>query len=270
MNVQRTSVWLFQKAIHLWLLVFFFSALGTAEWLWDFPISPPLPVPDRLGWLTHFLSAKGSQASVYVAVLLLVLFSLYNLFRPVQWWSALFVWLCYTNLMNLAWMAGSGGQQLMANVLFWNIFLSLVRDTAIREIASSSAFWIIRVQLVLAYLVTGIYKLTGSSWLDGTAVGIAVTDSAFGPEWLAHFSVITMLLTWAVLALQFVVPTAVWFRRTTLPVLIIGAIFHLATAVFMGIPEMAFAFIAIYPIWLSDEESERVISFVPTAKLIHR
>jgi len=239
MNVPWTSVWLFQKAIHLWLLGFLFSALGTAEWLWDFPISPPLPVPDKLGWVTHFLSAKGSQASVYVAVLLLVLFSLYNLFRPVRWWSALLVWLCYTNLMNLAWMAGSGGQQLIANVLFWNIVLSLGRENALREIASTSAFWIIRLQLVLAYFVTGICKLTGSAWLDGSAIGIAVSDSAFGPEWLASFSVVSLLLTWAVLALQFVLPLAVWFGRSRVPLLIIGAIFHIATALFMGIPEMA-------------------------------
>ena len=258
MNAQWTSVWLFQKMIHLWLLGFLFSALGTAEWLWVYPVSPPLPVPGRLSWVTHFLSANGTEGLVQLALVMLVLLSIYNLFRPMRWWSALVVWLCYTNLMNLAWMAGSGGQQLMANVLFWNILLSLGRENARSEIASTSAFWIIRIQLILAYFVTGIYKLTGTSWLDGTAVGIAVTDGAFGPEWLAHFSVITMLITWSVLALQFILPVAVWFRRTRVPILLIGATFHLATALFMGIPEMAFAFIAVYAIWLSDAESARV------------
>ncbi|HQX31743.1 MAG: hypothetical protein IPF95_17215 [Flavobacteriales bacterium] len=258
MNVQWTSVRFYEKAIHLWVLGFLLSALYSAEWLWLYPISPPLPVPGKLGWVTHFLSAKGSEGSVYLAVVLLVILSLYNLFRPFRWWSALVVWLCYTNLMDRAWMAGSGGQQLVANVLFWNIFLSLGRENALHELASTSAFWMIRIQLILAYFVTGIYKLTGTSWLDGTAVGIAVSDSAFGPAWLADFSMITVLLTWSVLALQFLLPIAVWFCRTRVPILIIGAIFHIATALFMGIPEMAFAFIAVYAIWLSNDESERV------------
>lgn len=259
MNTAPGPIRLFQVAVHAWLIGFVLSTIPSAEWLWDRPVSPELPVPGVLGHLTHAFSSWLPGGAWLLLLSLLLALSVRNLFRPMRWWSAALVWFCYVNLMHRAWMAGSGGQQLMANLLFWNIALTLASgEGAFRTVASATAFWIMRFQLLLAYVVTGMYKLMGLHWLDGTALGIAATDPAFGPDWMGHLPGLSVPLTWSVLMLQFAIPLGVWFRRTRIPVLLLGTLFHLATAIWMGIPDMAFAFIAAYAIWLSQEEAERV------------
>ncbi len=94
--------------------------------------------------------------------------------------------------------------------------------------------------------------------MQSCELAFAATDQAFGPQWLGDLPLLSAGLTYVVLVLQFAIPISVWFNRTRVPMLIVGAVFHLATALFMDIPEMGFAFIVIYPIWLSNDESERI------------
>ncbi|MEO8590494.1 MAG: HTTM domain-containing protein [Flavobacteriales bacterium] len=264
MMVPWNSVKLFRVAIHLWVIGFLLSALPEAEWLWEYPVSPALPTPPGpFVFFTHAFTTWVPSGWTLIAVPVLLLVCVRNLLRPARWWSALPVWMLYTSLMNHAWMAGSGGQQLISNLLFW---LILVPDRSRplspngwRLVLGTSAFWILRLQLLLAYAATGLHKLTGTHWLDGTALGIVATDPAYGPAWLVRAPAIAMTMTWAVLLFQLSFPIAVWFRRTRIPWMVIGVVFHLGTAISLGIPEMALAFISAYAIWLSDEEALRLL-----------
>ncbi|MCB0763379.1 MAG: hypothetical protein KDB84_01640 [Flavobacteriales bacterium] len=253
MNVQVKAIRLFQWSIHAWLILFLISALPAADVLWSYAVSPPAKGAFSLAPLL------GEGPVWWVVLLLVVGISFRNLLRPVRWWSAALIWCGYVTLMDRAWMAGSGGQQLMANILFWNIPLSLLDGgPAHRRILGMAAFWIIRLQLVLVYFVTGVHKLFGTYWPDGTALGILAYDPGLGLSWLAGKPLLAQALTYLVLALQFLIPVAVWSRRTRVPVLVAGSLFHLATALWMGIPEMGLAFIACYAIWLSDQEVDRL------------
>lgn len=262
MSTPTVTVLLFQRTLHLWVLLFLLSALPVADLLWFDPIAPVLPYT---GWRYHLVHPFGSvlpgSAAPLVLALALVL-ALRSLFRPSRWWSALLLWLSYTALMHLAFMASSGGQQLISNLLFWNILLS-VQAPSIATWARPSAFWVIRLQLLLTYLATGLHKLTGTHWPDGTAMGIVATDHAFGPLWLADFPLLATAMTWAVLLFQFTFPIAVWWSRTRWPWMLFGVLFHLGTALWMGIPEMAFAFLVAYTIWLSSNEVERLRAWLP-------
>jgi hypothetical protein len=164
--------------------------------------------------------------------------------------------------MSLAFMASSGGQQLISNLLFWNIFLSL-NGSRFGALAKASAFWIIRMQILLAYLATGLHKLTGTHWPDGTAMGIVATDTAFGPSWLGDMPLLAQLITWAVLLFQLTFPIAVWSGHTRILWMLFGCIFHLGTALWMDIPDMALAFIVAYTIWLSPDDVERLRAYYP-------
>lgn len=262
------SIKLFRAAIHLWVIGSLLSALPGAEWLWEYPVSPVLPAaPGPFAFFTHAFTTWLPPEWTLIAVPVLLLVCVRNLLRPARWWSALLVWMLYTSLMNRAWMAGSGGQQLMSNLLFWLILLPdgsrPFAPNGWRAVLGTSAFWILRLQLLLAYAATGLHKLTGTHWLDGTAMGIVATDPAYGPAWLADAPAIAMAMTWAVLLFQLTFPIAVWFRRTRVPCMVVGILFHLGTAFSLGIPEMAFAFIAAYPIWLNDDEAGRIGRLLP-------
>src|SRR5690606_428826 len=121
------------------------------------------------------------------------------------------------------------------------------------DVMQLTAFWIIRLQLLIAYLATALHKFTGTHWLDGTAMGIVAGDPAFGPQWLVHQPVLSAILTWSVLLFQLTFPLAVWWKRTRVPWMIFGVLFHVGTAIWLEIPEMAFAFIVCYLIWLNEQ-----------------
>ncbi len=248
---------LFQRAVHLWVLGYLLSAYRVGEWLWLYPVSPPLPVPGPLGYVMNAFGTWLPADAALLVVPLLLVFAGYGLWRPQPVWMAFVSWALFASLVQRAWLASCGGLLLMDNVLFWMIFLRGSPNGKIAEGFSELAFWMIRIQLIFTYLITGLHKLTGTSWLDGTAVGIVSSDPQFGPLWLAQLPWLSALITWALLAFQFAFPLAVWFRRTRLPFMVFGALFHLGTALWMGIPEMGFAFIACYTIWLNGDEVPR-------------
>jgi hypothetical protein len=242
------------------------SAYRVGEWLWVHPVSPPLPVPGPLGSLMNAFGTWLPTDATLVAVPVLFVFAVIGLFRQQPVWMAVVTWVLFASLVQLVWLASCGGVLLMDNVLFWMIFLRVAPIGRVAGGVSELAFWMIRIQVIFTYLITGLHKLTGTSWLDGTAVGIVGSDPLFGPLWLAQVPWLSALVTWALLAFQFGFPVAVWFRRTKLPFLAFGVLFHLGTALWMGIPEMGFAFIACYAIWLDGPDLEALS--IPRAKRV--
>lgn len=258
MSIPQNTVLLFGKALLVWVLGFTASAWSGLDGINTMLRSPAFLPPGPLTPVTHtllHLPAAWLGICAPIAALVLVLLCIHDLLRGSRWWTALLIWWLYINLMHVAWLAGSGGQQLIANFLFWNILLS-IGTPSIALWARPSAFWIIRLQVLLAYLATGMHKLTGTHWMDGTAMGMVATDAAFGPAWMAGFPLLAAIVTWAVLLFQLTFPIAVWLPRTRLVWMLFGTLFHLGTALWMDIPEMAFAFLVGYTIWLDPAHVE--------------
>jgi len=256
MSMEWSSVRWFRAAVHVWVLGYLTLALPDAELLWDPGLAPLSVPPGIFRFATHAFGTWLPTNFAIPAALLVCVFAIWELIRPGKWWRALVIWTLYTSLMNLAWSAASGGQQLIANMLFWLILLPARPQPAaigtiqnVKEILELSAFWIIRVQLVLAYAVTATHKLTGDLWTHGQAVGVVVTDPAYGPFGLADHPLVMQLLTYGALIFQAGFAFAVWWRPTRIAWMVMGVLFHLGTGFGMGIPDMAFAFLVCYPIW---------------------
>jgi hypothetical protein len=265
MSIPQNTVLLFRKALLLWLLGFTVSAWLGLDDINTMLGSPAFRPPGPFTLVTHtllYLPATWIGICAPIVALVLVLLCVHDLLRGSRWWTALLMWWSYINLIHVAWLAGSGGQHLISNLLLWNILLSLNASPKAMW-ARASAFWIIRLQVLMAYLATGLHKLTGTHWVDGTAMGIVATDAAFGPAWMAELPLFAAIVTWAVLLFQFTFPIAVWWSRTRRPWMLFGALFHLGTALWMDIPEMAFAFLVAYTIWLHPNDVERLRSWLP-------
>ena len=270
MTIPWSSIRLLRITIHMWLVGYLLSSLPAAEWLWVYPVSPPLPgPPGPFRFLTHGFQTWLPPALALPSVFALVLLAVYPLIRRSRWWISFVIWSLFTSLMNHAWLAASGGHQLIANVLFWLIFVphredplgfSLGWRSQLKQVAGSIAFWIIRLQLLLAYAVTGVQKLTGEYWLGGQAVGIVSTDPDYGPAFLSDMPQLSMALTYATLLFQLLFPLAVWWRPTRWSWMALGVVFHLSTGVSFGILDMGLAFIACYPVWFTDTASKAWLS----------
>jgi hypothetical protein len=257
--MNAATVRLFQRAVHLWLLGYLVSALPAAEWLWEYPVGPALPVPGPAGLLVNAFGTWLPGEATLLAVPVLMVFAAYGLWREQPVWMAFLTWMLFASLVQRAWLASCGGLLLMDNVLLWMVLLRSAPTSRFAEGAGQLAFHAIRVQVTFTYLVTGLHKLGGTSWTGGTAVGIVASDPQFGPAFLAHVPWLSAVITWALLAFQFIFPVAVWLQRTRLPLLAFGVLFHLGTALWMGIPEMGFAFIACYAVFLHEEEARAIM-----------
>ncbi|MDQ3102084.1 MAG: HTTM domain-containing protein [Bacteroidota bacterium] len=259
LSIDRNVMRLFRGAIHSWLIIFIISSLPAFHSLRSHPISPCQPNVSALGALTNMFCgwADGYQ---FIGVVLLLIGTIYQLFRPANRMVAVLIWMIFTSLMNLSWLASSGGQQMISIMLFWLVFIPAAKENSDQEqgAVAIGAFWIMRVQLLIAYLSTALHKSTGTHWMDGTALGIVATDGAFGPAWIAEVPLIAAVLTWCILIFQFTFPIAVWFSRTRVPWMIAGVVFHLATAIWLKIHDMAFAFILCYAIWLDGSEAKAI------------
>ena len=248
------SIRLFHVAAYAWLALYMVALLllGNAAWT-----NAPVDLFTSHSRLALFVQRRidlftdGYGVHLCVATLLIAI----ALVRRHRWWLALLAWFLFRLLTHRTWLASNGGIQLMENMLFWSSFLVLPQRA---DQVSLTAFWIARLQLLLVYAVAAAHKFTGTSWLDGTAMLRVAHDPLFHLGFLAYSPMLCAALTWGTLAFMTLFPVAVWWKLSRRVFLLVGALFHLCTAVFMDIPQMGFAFIACYALWLDEHEARRI------------
>jgi hypothetical protein len=136
------------------------------------------------------------------------------------------------------------------------LMLVLVAATIARLAGSTEAtryaLWFIALQCILSYATSGVAKLCGRPWRDGTGLtGILGTDT-YGVRRLAallerHRSV-AIALSWAIILTESLFVAVLFVPdRWVLPMLIGALAFHLATAAVMGLNAFVLAFGATYP-----------------------
>lgn len=92
---------------------------------------------------------------------------------------------------------------------------------------------LLQIQMCVSFLAAGLWKLSGESWLDGTALYyVARLDDYFGrlptPTWPFDSPWTVALMTWSVIAVEVLAPILLWFKETRRPALILVVLFHLA------------------------------------------
>jgi hypothetical protein len=91
---------------------------------------------------------------------------------------------------------------------------------------------LLQIEMALILFTTGLIKLSGKSWLDGTALYyVSRLDDTFGrfpiPAILFDTPWIVALLTWVVLTVELTIPLLIWFRETRRACLVALVAFHL-------------------------------------------
>lgn len=120
------------------------------------------------------------------------------------------------------------------------------------ERALEYAIWFVAAQCCLAYVTSGLGKLAGRSWRDGTGLVGVLGTATYGVPRLAallrRHPALALALSWSVILsevlfpLVFVVPDPV-----ALAMLAGGLSFHLGSAAVMGLNAFVWAFGAAYP-----------------------
>lgn len=251
-----STVRLFQRALYLWLAGYVLSALPEAGRMWQHPVSPVTHgawIPD----LVAALPGSDRWAGLPTALLLLGM-AAYGLWREPPRWVALTMAVLYTVLLHRSWLAATGGHWLMANVLLWNVALRERPSGPAEARLAHLGLWAIRLQLCLAYAMSGLNKLAGTSWTDGTALLRVAGDEAYGPRALLLHPAVAAILGHGVLVLLLSLPVALWVPAVRRFALIVALLFHVASGIWFHIPDMALASCAALLCWTSRAEAQAV------------
>lgn len=96
---------------------------------------------------------------------------------------------------------------------------------------------LIQVHLSIIYLYSGLSKLKGETWWDGTAIWLAVSNLEYQSgdlTWLAHFPALINLVTVATVMFEMLFPFLVWNRRLRPLFILGGLLLHFGIGRFLG------------------------------------
>jgi hypothetical protein len=260
------NIALFRKAIYSFILIF--TCL-------QFPYLSNLYGPNSLLPIHFYDGNKGLQllnllshekfAPYYLFFVGGLLTScLLAFFVKQQQVLALLVYFFYANLYHRSIAIQNGGGDLLTIQLLYLIFMNENTE----EIASKNrrivatalsnfAFTAARLQVILVYLVSAIYKLKGTHWMSGDALQLVFLSSTYGVNFLKPtlltFPVVFKIITWCVLLFQLLFPILVWIRKAKAGLFIFGISMHLGIIFMMRIPDFGLLMICMYLLFCTDE-----------------
>jgi hypothetical protein len=124
------------------------------------------------------------------------------------------------------------------------------------------AFLSARLQLVLVYLIAGIAKVSGETWVEGSSVYYALHLNHYTEGWLrdllAPLTWPLMLITWLWLIYHLVFPVLVWWPRARLVLFSIGICVHTFIAIGFSLPDFGLAMIRSYTLFTTKSAAYRL------------
>lgn len=119
---------------------------------------------------------------------------------------------------------------------------------------------ILQLQLSLAYIDTFLWKISGQSWLDGTAVYWATRMHDYVKFQLPFFldnALVMRFLTWSTLIVEFSLGTLIWFKEFRYWVLLAGLLLHLGIDITLNLPVFEMVFITLYLTFVDPDDLAR-------------
>lgn len=164
--------------------------------------------------------------------------------------------------------ARTGGVPSLPAAVWRRFFPRAGDDPPAAELVPAWPQRILQIQLCILYLVAGIWKATGPTWRNGTAVGLVLQLGEFQrfpiPEGLMT-PVMSKVMTFGTLAFELGFPVLVWIPALRLPVLLAGLAFHAGLDWVMNVQLFQWLITAYYLLWLNPVSSSRGASSAPTS-----
>jgi hypothetical protein len=121
---------------------------------------------------------------------------------------------------------------------------------------------LIQVQMSIIYVVCVQTKLSGQTWLDGTAVSYALrlTDMQRMPvpDWITTNPSLMNAATWGTLLVEFALGVLVWNKRCRPWVLAAGVLLHLGIDLNIEIGIFSYAMMVLYVAWVAPHTAQRL------------
>lgn len=142
-----------------------------------------------------------------------------------------------------------------------------ILPTHITSAAHNVALVLCCFQIIVVYVVSGIWKLGGDEWLDGTALFYALRIDAFMVypafnELLWQSSLLIYVATFIALWVQTLFPIALLWRPTRIFVLVSLVFMHSGIGILLGLWPFSLAMIALDMLYIRDSTWESVFGWM--------
>jgi len=184
------------------------------------------------------------------------------LLKPSYITTSLFFWLVF-NLYIVYLPFVSGADYIFFMLALWCVpmvtrpmFKSETGST-IQKACYNSGVILCKLQIVFIYLVSGWDKLNSEVWRSGQAFDyITHLGNMFNPMFSGVFDnpLLQLILSWITILFELAFVVLIWFRKTKIPMLIMGVLFHLFIWIVLSLPDFAAVMIVSYIIFLTDTE----------------
>ena len=128
--------------------------------------------------------------------------------------------------------------------------------------------WLLRGQVALVYLASGVGKLVDPDWSGGLVVWdrMVRNQDVLDPTPLPSWAIDLLTSRWlyfvvgpAIVATELFIGVALWFARTRLAAIWIAILFHVAIEVSAHVQVFSYASIAALAIWVTPSTRDRVL-----------
>jgi len=216
------------------------------------------------------LNSHSSQLAYYFLFALVSCCLLALYFKKLRILFDITIWITVINLHYKIYSSLTGGDYLINQLLFFNIFLGIKWYASnsnvhfISNIIHNTAAIGIVVQVCLVYFLSGLAKIIDAEWQNGTALSIISKVDQFkliaSPLQNNFGEFILTVLNYLVLLYQVLFPFLVFIKKIKKPVLLFGMLMHLYIIVFMGLLWfgliMMITYIFFWPIEYKEEKSK--------------
>jgi hypothetical protein len=176
--------------------------------------------------------------------------------------SALLVFVSTALIFNRFILVNTGGNYLINLMLFFLVFVNenvspRSKLGEERILISNLFFWACRIQVLMVYLLSGVYKLAGESWRNGTAVQIITHIEEFSTPFfkthLANKLWLMKLANYVTLIYLCGFPILVWFKKVKNYLLLFGILYHLGLGLAVGVMDFSLVMIICYILFMDEQ-----------------
>lgn len=239
------------------------SVLGTGQF----------STPGQLNILTPFSASSGGLDLWFGALILISFFVIIGFFTRI---SLVILWMMIVSMHHANILILHSGDTLLRIISFFMIFTPAGACLSVDSLrkrnglfyAPLCAPWaqrILQIQLCIVYFATVYWKLKGSAWNDGTAVGNVLNLLEFKrfpiPDFMRSAAA-SELLTGATAVFEMSFPVLVWFKDTRKLALLVGLCFHLGIEWSMNIQLFQPTILSLYLLFVSPESLRQLLQKV--------
>lgn len=263
---------LFSRLVYLWILInglfllpIMDLVIGVDGYTYRTPFSPTLR--DNLVYMLNYSPER--YVLIYCCMMAASFMALINLggmlVRFLSWGSLLII----ASSTNLLFNAGI---HVTFNWAFLLIFLFPMRKTGWKVLLSRLAFLGVKVQFLIIYFFSGVFKLNSEDWYGGDAVRLLSFLPQYTPDWTAS---ILQSMNWLAITLNYIImfylilfPLLIWVKKIKTLLIIIGLGFHLYIALVMGLYDFGAIMLIGYVLFLSEEQTECLLSKIARLPIV--